>query len=269
MAVVLGVIVMAMSSMLISVGKENRGLSEKLSSLDLQRAVTQSISNGALCSSMFNSGNLSNLAAPIDSTNFSPQVINLKSIPTGPTTPPLAALGEKASSLSQTLVIDNAIGSIKVLVTSASPPMGKLILSFDQSNLVRPLKNLEFPLQLTFSGPANAKTVVGCAGSGGGTPTMMSALLNMTTLTVEKGNGIASVVPYGSLFRVTFTNPMPDLNYTVILTPRGQGAPIVIESNIGGVVERTLNDFKFGGAVWSQTKFDPGYPDFVNVLVIP
>ncbi|MGE3759095.1 MAG: type II secretion system protein J, partial [Pseudobdellovibrionaceae bacterium] len=49
---ILGVIGAAMSSMLTSMSKENRGLSEKLASLDLVSQVSLILARNSLCNSM-------------------------------------------------------------------------------------------------------------------------------------------------------------------------------------------------------------------------
>ncbi|MGE3758877.1 MAG: type II secretion system protein J, partial [Pseudobdellovibrionaceae bacterium] len=167
---ILGVIGAAMSSMLTSMSKENRGLSEKLASLDLLRQVSQILASNSLCNSMLASGNTAGGTGipfnPGSITTTNTPSINLKSIPMGLGVT-LVEVGKKVSALSQSLFVEDSAGGIKLFVVGGSPPVGKLVITFDQSKLVRPIKNIETLLELTLTGPAGSKTITGCKGAGG------------------------------------------------------------------------------------------------------
>ncbi|MGZ3649751.1 MAG: type II secretion system protein [Bdellovibrionota bacterium] len=104
------------------------------------------------------------------------------------------------------------------------------------------------------------------AAVGGG---MSWALLNLGSQTVVKGKGIASVVSSGGTTTVTFSAPMPDLNYTVVITPGSVGGL----SNGQWLAEisasRTLQSFTFNTMNWGGAWPVGGTPSFANVMVMP
>lgn len=164
------IIFIAMLAMQTSQSKENKALSEKLGSLDAGRIITGTISNSANCTSLFTTANLvggSNSVLTFDSTLTSvsnPYSVPLIKVLGGNPSSPAAAVGELASAFTQSLIVQ----SISVSVTS--PVSGDLIITFDNSKLVRPIKSLTFPLFLTSSGPTASKLITACSGGAAPAP---------------------------------------------------------------------------------------------------
>lgn len=164
---IMGILLVAMTSMQTTMSRENRALSEKLAALDLERVVTQSLAHTSVCTSLLDTANLVNPgqlpipnAAAISATN--PYRISLKTI--GGATRKVAALGESPSAMSNSLKV-HSTGGIQLVLTS--PTVAELRVTFDQNDLVRSITNLTFPLMITTDLPTSPTTisVSGC-GSG-------------------------------------------------------------------------------------------------------
>ena len=154
--------------------KENRALSEKLASMDLQRSVTSFINNSATCGNIFTTaGNMvTNVSIPVTIGASNPVAISLNSIPGIITTKGYQGATGLVSPLSNTLYIlpatpqGNSPPGIQFIVTGSSPYTGTLYVNFDQSQLVRGIHNLQFSnvsLQVSTTG-----AITGCSATGGG-----------------------------------------------------------------------------------------------------
>jgi|GEM_PF-5492975 len=172
------VLILAIFSIMDHLYSENKALSEKMAALDLQRTITQALSNPAICGAMFASSNLvTPTSLPFDSTSIAtnPYTFALREISSGGSATALAVAGEPAGLMSSSLSLLKAdakpTSGITIRVTSMSPPSGLLLVNFDQQKLVRSIRNLSFPLSFNVSGPADKTMITGCAGSasGGGT----------------------------------------------------------------------------------------------------
>ncbi|MGE3759111.1 MAG: glycine-rich domain-containing protein [Pseudobdellovibrionaceae bacterium] len=168
---IMGILMVVMISMQVSQTRENRAISEKLASMDLQRFVTQALTSPDICSAMVASANLAiPTVFPFNSTTTTfPYVFSLNSLPSPKSgSPPIATAGDQVSALAPSLALlseSSVPAGIQIKITSISPPSASLLLNFDQSKLVRPIRNLEFPINIMTSGPANATTISGCIGS--------------------------------------------------------------------------------------------------------
>jgi hypothetical protein len=98
---------------------------------------------------------------------------------------------------------------------------------------------------------------------------MRWALLNMGAQSVVKGKGIASMSSGGGNTTVTFSSPMPDTNYTVVLTPGGPGGLSAGQWFSELSAARTVNSFSFNTLNWGNTYPIGGTPPFMNVMVVP
>lgn len=193
------IILLAMISFQVSQQKETKALAEKLTSLELQRQLTQHLSSLSNCGLMFNSSNLKNPSdMPFDGTTVSsanPRRISLKQIPSPPPLPPVITAGAAPSPLARSLVVlpDDAIPApgILIKVTNMTPPMGFLVINFDSSRLIHPILNLEFPLNLLISGPVNSATITGCGIQGGSSAA--GTLVGPYTLSYTGTSGIYSI----------------------------------------------------------------------------
>lgn len=154
---IMGIVLTAMTSLFANQNREYRALTEKLASNDAARAVTSAIS-GTSCDSLVKAGNVAgSLSIPAGTSQSSPYVINLNSIPS-PGGFALISPGALPSPLSNTLTV-LPVGGIQLSVTSNST--ADLLIKFDQNKLVRPLSNLSFPLTLGTTGA----TITGCVTS--------------------------------------------------------------------------------------------------------
>lgn len=106
---IMAIIFAATASLIASQQKEGRALAEKMASLDLERLLINSLSNGTICSAELAS-NVFNSTGPykIDTSNLATQVINLSSLHASKlaSAPTLISVGQTASSLSYSLKID-------------------------------------------------------------------------------------------------------------------------------------------------------------------
>ncbi|MGZ3722637.1 MAG: PulJ/GspJ family protein, partial [Bdellovibrionales bacterium] len=215
-AAIMGVIMMAMVSSQTMQSRENTALTEKLSSLDLQRSLTSAESNSASCSKLFdpaNAVNPSDLTFDATSvTSAAPHIIPLKQIPGIGTAPPVLVQNSQPSSLSQNLFVP--AGGIQVKVSS--PTSATLVVGFDQTRLVRSIHNLELPLSLRSTGPLNATTAAGCqTGTSSGTSLFKVSDFNVMPMAVDMNAPDYHAVHYSV--------PIPTLPFDQLYAMMGVG----------------------------------------------
>lgn len=165
---IMGVLVLAMTSMFSMQSKESRALLEKLASSDLYRNLNMVLGNPSVCASQLavtNVVNPSSLTFNLSSVSASnPHVIDLRRISSAAGATELISLGSTASPMSKTLVVQQASG-IQLSVTSATT--GNFLINFDQTKLIRGIHNLVLPVTIQTTGPTSAATLTGCGGAGG------------------------------------------------------------------------------------------------------
>lgn len=159
---VMGVSMLAFTSMLSGQQKETRALTEKLASLDFSRTITSILANPATCSALLGAANVvggtSTLTFDATSvTSNNPKVIGILKIAG-------VGGGEAVSPMAFSLIV-NATNGFQLNVVS--PTAANLLVNFDQTKLVRPLKSLSFSVALQSAGPVNNTTITGCAAGGG------------------------------------------------------------------------------------------------------
>jgi hypothetical protein len=166
---IMGIILAAMVSMQVNQNRETRALTEKLSALDLQRTLTEWLSNTSTCNMIFAASNLVNSGSmTFDATAVSPQsphVIPLFQIPNTGAGPAVATAGATASFLTNTLRLLPANGlssGVQIAVNGATTAL--LQINFDPAGLVRPIHSLQLPITLATAGPASATQITGCSG---------------------------------------------------------------------------------------------------------
>lgn len=154
-------IMMAIVGMQVNQSRENRAITEKLASIDLQRAITSVLSNPVSCAKLLAPENVvgGKSSLTINAKNISeahPKIITLVRIAG-------AEVGKLASPMSSTLSITRSNG-IELHVTS--PTTATLTVNYDQASLVRSLPDLTFQeVPLISSGPLESTEITGC-GSG-------------------------------------------------------------------------------------------------------
>lgn len=137
--------------------RENRALSERLASLDFVRSIISDLASFSQCNKLLDASNIvggvSNLT--FDATLVSaasPYILNLNNV--------WGILpGIAVSPLSSTVMIDPNGG---LFLEVASPSSATLHINFVQSNLMRPIKGLSFPVNINSSGPLGNTTITGC-----------------------------------------------------------------------------------------------------------
>jgi hypothetical protein len=169
----IGIIAMAMMSLIGYQHREIRALSEKMEVLDFQKAMALTLSDEATCAIFLNE-NLSNV---FDSTKIGTPnlpIVNFTKIPAkGGLGEPLALINRPLSLGSPNLVVS----AIRATVTAGSGNafIAKLEVNFDVSKLARniksPLINLGFVSDP--ASPPTAKVITSCS-SGGWIPVIYS-----------------------------------------------------------------------------------------------
>jgi hypothetical protein len=184
----MGIAAAGFASMMGWQGRSVAQTSQKLASLDFERALTAVLANGAVCSYVLNNPptSLNPMSLPTG-----PLVASISNIPSTPAAgaAPVANVGSPASALSNSLVVS----SISLTDVNCSPAPctagsntynGNLTVSFDPTKLITQIAPLKFPVIFSTPGNAGSQTVTGCIGNtqamfncmtGGGT---WNALLN-------------------------------------------------------------------------------------------
>lgn len=219
---VMGIAMMGFMSMMSSQQKETKALREKLASLELARLITVALANTSSCNAIINPSNATG-SMTVDTTQATPPAILFTNLP-GVWT------GGAVSPLSSSLAIAN--NGIQLRVTSQTT--GNLLINFDSTKLVRPLKNLSFPVTLQSSGATNATTITGCSNGGGG------------TFKFFQGNGCSSC-PHGSYS--TYNASLKITSYNCyVMTETGA---LVKFSNVGAPMCASTQIGNSNWAMWS------------------
>src|ERR1035437_381132 len=166
---IMGIMMMAFASMTTSQARDNRGLTEKLAATDLTRVISLTLSQASTCNLLFTTASnvVTGSSLTFDpSTVTYPFLINLNSIPQASSVNVISLAQPLASDLSNTLRVQANTG-IQVQVTSATT--AKLLINFDQTNLVRPIHNLAFPISIVTIPSGSNQQINGCQSGGGGT----------------------------------------------------------------------------------------------------
>lgn len=160
---VLGVVILATTSMLTVQQKESRALTEKLAALDLEKLLLAALADGTVCTAELSNAAM-NPSAPYTLSPTNPDFsIALNSIHAAgvPASPVLVSVGAAASPMSPTLKVSGiSIGNF----TGAGPPnqyLAELQVSFDAAKLVRPIRPLTIRLGITADA---SDKITGCLG---------------------------------------------------------------------------------------------------------
>jgi type II secretory pathway pseudopilin PulG len=170
--VIMGILMVGFTSMMVNQQRETRALSEVLASMDLQRTLMISMSDGLVCKYVLNNPTVlkfnSNAVTPTTPQYIS--VNQLFSVP-GPNAPVVAEVDKQASPYSHSLYVK----SIKLKITSGTGSnfLGTWLVDFDATKSVRPVKPAQVTTTLTVdvSSPTAAKITAcqdSCGGGGGG-----------------------------------------------------------------------------------------------------
>jgi hypothetical protein len=170
-AAIMSIVTLGMASTINHMSVQSRALSEKLASMDLEKLLIASLSNGSVCNYLlkdktFNSNLSLSPASPVVITSPTRIYASYDPTATTPLGPTVAEVGQLASPYSESL----KVSAIKMELTgrSGSSFTGRWRVDFDGTKLVRPIKPIYVSMTLgaDTSDAANAK-VTSCQGAGG------------------------------------------------------------------------------------------------------
>jgi hypothetical protein len=165
---IMGIMTMAFVTMTTSQNREGRALAEKLAANDPARVITLTLGQASNCNLLFTTANnvVTGSTLTFDPATVTyPFPINLASVPQAGSVNVISLAQPLASDLSNTLKIQ-ANNGITVQVTSATS--AKLLINFDQTDLVRPIRNLAFPISIVTIPSGSNQKITGCQSAGGG-----------------------------------------------------------------------------------------------------
>ena len=145
-------VVLAIASLLVQVQKQNKALTQKLDVVHLDQQISRFLTNPTSCGCMFQNMRL---------TGTSIDVSPLKAGCPVTTAPNLAAVGQPLNTASSVKVASVRLNNIQTV--SSSVKTADLEITFDQSNLVIPLKNVTLN-GILFQVNAD-QTIASCGGS--------------------------------------------------------------------------------------------------------
>jgi hypothetical protein len=176
-AAIMSIVTLGMASTINHMGVQSRALSEKLASMDLEKLLIASLSDGSVCNYLlkdktFNSNLSLSPTSPLvisfPSTSSSPTRIYASYNPTAttPLGPVVAEVGQLASPYSESLKV-SAI-NLELTGRSGASFTGRWRVDFDGTKLVRPIKPIYVSVTLgtETSNPTAAK-ITSCQGAGG------------------------------------------------------------------------------------------------------
>lgn len=167
----IGIISIAMAAIIslqISQQRETRALSEKLSTLDVERLLVTSLADGSTCSYILNTPT----ALSFDSTTLSPTspqyltpTLPLYSrVVSGVPGPVLAQVGSPLTPSTPSLVVSNI--RLKIESGVGSTYLGRWEIAFNPNSLVRPIKPISISTLLNVDTTIpTAATITSCIGS--------------------------------------------------------------------------------------------------------
>ncbi len=166
------ILVMALAAMQSMQSKENSALEQKLAALDYARSVSQILSNSKTCSDLFLSANV---VGGLPKLTFNSNVVE---VPANPPDPAIThrfglrkigdtSVGGLVSPLSRSLEIETSANfgmelNIYSVDLAKNTARGALNIIFKKSKLIRSLRDLKFPINLSTSGPLTAVKILGC-----------------------------------------------------------------------------------------------------------
>lgn len=172
---IFGVVLAAMATMMDSQRRETRALTEKLAALDFQRTLTTVLTVPSACASIVNATNLAsgstlqfNPAAITSTDPAEPTIIaGLNKIFSSDGVSVLAdtAAASQVSPLARTVVLDPTSGVRVGGYRSGANVNYVLSVNFQNSSLVRPMRNLSFPLIVTTTPAGSDLRITGCQGA--------------------------------------------------------------------------------------------------------
>jgi hypothetical protein len=179
-AAIMSIVTLGMASTINHMSIQSRALSEKLASMDLEKLLIASLSDGSVCNYLlkdktFNSNLSLSTASPLVVSLPNPTRIYASYSPTAttPLGPVVAEVGQLASPYSESLKV-SAI-NLELTGRSGASFTGRWRVDFDGTKLVRPIKPIYVSMTLgaDTADAANAK-VTSCQGASGTTSTTPS-----------------------------------------------------------------------------------------------
>ncbi|WP_374029950.1 hypothetical protein [Bdellovibrio bacteriovorus] len=177
---ILGILSAGMATLMINQQKESRALQETFARMDLEKSLLSSLANGSICTFILNHSSQGPTSSTpnrdrnvFDSngvTSSQPLIIKIQNLLASPSesAPSLARVGERASALSNNLIVSD----MRFVIRPNLPPdvfLADFEVSFRENMTVRAprkivIKNIQIA---TDSGtPLNAKEIIGCSGWG-------------------------------------------------------------------------------------------------------
>lgn len=180
---IMTVIAAGMAQMMSSQFKSSRNINAQLASLDLQRIISQSLSDGTVCNYIFtDTANTSGLSQTPPAVTFEVpasypalSLLNLNKIPMSASATSVAAaeVGQTISANSN----DVRVASIAIDITGAGAPTAtsqqftaNLVVGLNTPEEVIPLKPLSFPITIQTTLAGSTANVIGCSSAGAITP---------------------------------------------------------------------------------------------------
>jgi len=147
--------------------RENKSLSDKIASLELEQTLSSALADGSVC--QYHLAGKTFDASRIGTSH--PPVIDVGGSllsAANAAAPPLAVVGQPASPQSNSLVVSSIqVANIAGSATSHQFT-AKIQVNFDPTGVIRPLKPVQIPTTLTTGGSGSIQTISGCTvGSGG------------------------------------------------------------------------------------------------------
>lgn len=138
---IVAIMSLVMASLFSTQARESRGLMEKLGVADLSRIITTTLASSDACKALFAPSNLVAFSMPFDASAASPSApvtFAINQVPSAAAGVAIASAGQKFSPDTPSLVLLPASpGSPGLQIQVTSPLTANLIVSFDQSKLVR------------------------------------------------------------------------------------------------------------------------------------
>jgi hypothetical protein len=164
------IVMMGLITIINTQSRETTALQQRLASLDLERLLISSLADGAVCAYVLNNPsvltfNSAIIPNEIQLPSTTPLYLNI--LP-GPVPGPIAAkVGEPASPISNTLIID----SIKLQISSGTIGRyeGNWVINFDPNKIIRGIKPVIVSTTLIVDDTVpTASKIIGCQGAGSG-----------------------------------------------------------------------------------------------------
>lgn len=170
---ILSVVVLVFTAMMTNQQKQTAILADKLASLDIERVITGTLSDGSVCSQLFAGAtpveiNPSNLAATVfPNLDQIPSSINVGARPAVMTNGSVSASPLSPRLFVQSISVDRLECATSPCTPTTNGFNAQIVVTFDDTRTAGPIAPLRFPIFLRTLGPPGVQTVNSCLGGGG------------------------------------------------------------------------------------------------------